>query len=432
MKKEKKIFIIGTHPFPLNRGVAAMCIVTIDLLKKYFPEYSLVICNYMLEDIDYNSSLYNQKYGHDNKIRVNNLKQKSRKGKIVDLLKLNFALCLSIIWKILKYVRINSSRLFCNNKILKDYLESDIIVDLKWGDQFTDIYSPYHTFVWLHESIIPVILNKPYILLPQTIGPFKNKVTYLIAKFILNKTKIIMIREKKSEDYILNMSVDCKKIFLIPDTAFYLDPVSPKNVNIILNREEVFINTHFPMVGITMRHVGSAGLGELVHENYIRIMVKIIEYMQKKYNCSILFIPHDGIKTSKHIYEDFLNKMKNKKNIFYLKSKDYSTEELRGIIGKCDILLSAYMHASVSALSMYVPTINFAYSYKAVGVFEMLGQEKWVCDLKNLSYDDLISKVEDAWTNKEKIRAELEARMKEVREKVMLAGELVKKVGSYS
>jgi len=58
----------------------------------------------------------------------------------------------------------------------------------------------------------------------------------------------------------------------------------------------------------------------------------------------------------------------------------------------------------------------------------MLGQEKYVLNLKNLTYEELILKVEDAWSNREKIRRELEARMPEVKKQVMFAGELVKKV----
>ena len=39
---------------------------------------------------------------------------------------------------------------------------------------------------------------------------------------------------------------------------------------------------------------------------------------------------------------------------------------------------------------------------------KMLGQEKYVLDIKNLDYNTLISKIEDAWNNKEKIKKDLE------------------------
>ncbi|PKP58679.1 hypothetical protein CVT91_08150, partial [Candidatus Atribacteria bacterium HGW-Atribacteria-1] len=434
---KKKILLLGTNPFALNRGCTAMCRSSIEIIKKYIPDALLTIGGYSLEYGDLNASLYAQKYGNDQSTEINVLEsgmldkiKKIKKIIVVlnNMIKLNFAVDLCLLWRFFKYFGIETSKIFCKNKIFKQFYHSDIIVDLKWGDQFTDIYSMYHTCAWINESIIPILLNKPYILLPQTIGPFKNRAIYFLAKFILDRTKIIIVRERKSEEYIFKMGVYRKKIFLIPDTAFYLDPIASEDADIILNKESVSVDPNSTILGITLRYVGTAGQDKSTYENYIKIIVQIAEYMQKKYGCNILLIPHDGVETSKRVYEEFLNKIGNKKKIFYLKNRDYSTEELRGIIGRCDILLSSLMHANVAALSMHVPTINFAYSYKAIGVFGVLGQEKYVLNLKDLTYEKTISTIEEAWSNREKIRKELETKMPGVKKRLMFAGELVKKV----
>ncbi len=437
IRDKKTILLLGTNPFSLNRGCTAMCMSSIEIIKKHLPDSLLTIGGYSLEYGDQNASLYVQKYGNRQDIKIDIFKtgmwDKVKKIKklilvISNMIKLNFAVDLCLLWRFFKYFGIETSKIFCKNKIFKQFYNSNVIVDLKWGDQFTDIYCIFNTFIWLHESIIPIFLNKPYILLPQTIGPLKNMFIYFFAKFILDRTKIIIVREKKSEGYIFKMGVDRKKIFLIPDTAFYLDPIASEDVDIILNKENVCVDPNSTMLGITLRYVGTAGLDKSTYENYIKIMVQIAEYMKKKYSCAILLIPHDGVETSKLVYEEFLNKIGNKKNIFYLKNKNYSTEELRGIIGKCDILISSYMHANVAALSMHVPTINFAYSYKATGVFGVLGLEKYVLNLKDLTYEKTISAIEEIRSNREKIRKELEVKLSEVKKRLMFAGELVKKV----
>ncbi len=434
---KKKILLLGTNPFALNRGCTAMCMSSIEIIKKSIPNSLFIIGGYSLEYGDLNSSLYAQKYGNDQHIQINVFesgmwdKVKKIKKIIVvlnNMIKLNFAVDLCLLWRFFKYFGIEASKIFCKNKIFKQFYNSDVIIDLKWGDQFTDIYGIYIVFIWFHESIIPILLNKPYILFPQTIGPFKNRVIHLLAKFILDRTKIIIVRERKSEEYIFKMGIDLKKIFLIPDTAFYLDPIASEDVDIILNKENVCVDPNSTMLGITLRYVGTAEQDKSTYENYIKIMVQIAEYMQKKHGWVILLIPHDGVETSKRVYEEFLNKIGNKKNIFYLKNKNYSTEELRGIIGKCDIFISSYMHANVAALSMHVPSINFAYSYKATGVFGVLGLEKYVLDLKNLTYEKTISTIEEIWINREKIRKELEVKIPEVKKRLIFAGELVKKV----
>ncbi len=290
---KKNILLLGTNPFALNRGCTAMCMSSIEIIKKYLPESLLTIGGYSLEYGDPNASLYVQKYGNrqDIKIDVSNVSKNGMFDKIKkikkyilvisSLIKLNFAVDLCLLWRFFKYFGIDTSKIFCKNKIFKQFYNTDIIVDLKWGDQFTDIYGLFNTFVWFHESIIPILLNKPYILFPQTIGPFKNRFIYFLAKFILDRTKIIIVRERKSEKYIFKMGVDRKKIFLIPDTAFYLDPIASEDVDIILNKENVCVDPNSTRIGITLRYVGTAGQDKLTHENYIKIMVQIAEYMQK-------------------------------------------------------------------------------------------------------------------------------------------------------
>jgi len=437
MGEKKKILLLGTNPFALNRGVTAMCMSSIEIIKKNIPESLLVIGGYSLEYGDLYASLYTQKYKNKDDIKIDVIEsgfwdkiKRVKKILVVSkgLIKLNFTLDLCLLWKIFSYFGIETNKIFCKNKMFKQFYECDVVVDLKWGDQFADIYGLFNVFLWVNESLIPILLNKPYVLFPQTIGPFKNMFIKTIAKFILNNVKIIFVREKKSENTLLKMKISPKKIFLIPDTAFYLDPISEKEVNEILIQEGIDLNLSSPIIGIVLRYVGTAGQTGASHENYINIMVQFAEYIQKNYGCSILLIPHDGIKTSERVYKDFLTKMKNKNNIFYLKNRDYSTEELRGIIGKCDMTVSAYMHANIASLSMCVPTINFAYSYKAIGNFEVVGQEKYVLNLKDLTYENITSKFEDAWKNREKIRKELEARMPEIKKQLMFAGELVKRV----
>lgn len=442
----KKIFLIGGHVFQANRGGATMCMAAIEILKAYFPDASITSGYYMLDSIDYIATQYSKKYGNDPHMKVNIPKQRSKKDIIFNGLKLRFLLYLVIIWKILRYMKIDITKVIRYDKILKQFLDTDVVIDLRWGDRFADVhrYGVIYSILYPHryEPLIPIILGKPYIIFPQTIGPFCDRFTFNIysfcrfiefniSKFIFDKAKVIMVREKTSMDTILKIGIPPKKLYLLPDIAFLLDPISLEDVDNIFKKEN--IPTNFPIIGITLRK-GSAVMGKKAislkdDENYVRIMVDIAIYMQKKYNCSILLIPHAGIKSESFLYTDFLNRIKNKKNIFHLQNREYSAEELRGIIGKCYIHLSAYLHASVASLSMCVPAINFSYNdFKSKGFFEFVGQEKYVVSIKNLTFEEAKAKVENLWNNREKIRKELELKIPEIKRRIMFAGELTKNV----
>ena len=58
----------------------------------------------------------------------------------------------------------------------------------------------------------------------------------------------------------------------------------------------------------------------------------------------------------------------------------------------------------------------------------MLGQEKYILDVKDLNYEGLKSKIYDAWENRELIKKELEVKIPMVKERAMLNGKLVKEL----
>ncbi len=227
--------------------------------------------------------------------------------------------------------------------------------------------------------------------------------------------------------YLEIIGINKKKIFLVPDMAFVMEPCSLEHTNKILKEEGIKKNQR--IIGITLRDIVKyANLDKITYEKYVINMRKLIEYLTNCLDATVLLIPHLGIDEFNKVNRDVLKKIKNNDNVYSMNKREYATEELKGMIGECDLFIGAYMHANIGALSMCVPTIGLSYSYKFQGIFEMLGQEKYVINLKNLTYEELILKVEDAWNNREKIKKELEARMPEVKKQVMFAGELVKKV----
>lgn len=84
------------------------------------------------------------------------------------------------------------------------------------------------------------------------------------------------------------------------------------------------------------------------------------------------------------------------------------------------------MHANISAISMHVPTIAIAWSHKYYGIMRTLGQEKYVCDVRTTTFDELISKINDAWSNREEIKKTLMHKVRIQKELALFNGELVK------
>lgn len=116
---------------------------------------------------------------------------------------------------------------------------------------------------------------------------------------------------------------------------------------------------------------------------------------------------------------------KSKENVDLIKG-DYSPEELKEIIWLCDIFIGGRMHANIAALSSCVPTMATAWSHKYYGIMRTVGQEKYVCNFKTMNFEELKSKVDDLWDNREKIREELKVKVEDQKKLAWFSGELVR------
>jgi polysaccharide pyruvyl transferase WcaK-like protein len=221
------------------------------------------------------------------------------------------------------------------------------------------------------------------------------------------------------------------KIYVTADPAFLLNAVPQSRVFEILSNEGID-EIQNSLIGINPSRLISRFRGkwhQKAEEEFTNIMAKVIDNLAENLKATIIMIPHvytgnDDRMTINRIFR----KVKNKSNVKIIKN-EYSPQELKGIIGECDLFIGARMHATIAATSMLVPTVGIAYSHKMHGIIgEMLGQKKYILDIKDLDYESLISTINDAWENRDKIRKELEVKIPMVKEKAMLNGKLVKEL----
>lgn len=343
---------------------------------------------------------------------------------IISLLYLIKCVCIYVFRRFDVHIRVTKkSKLF-------DYYDCDVVIN-SGGDSMSGEYgiATLNTFI---NILYAILLNKPVVLYGESLGYFQNPVLNSIAKFIFNKTKLILLREELSREYLHNRGVTDPAIYVTADPAFLLDAVSQSRVFEILFAEGIE-EIQKPLIGINPSGLISRFSGkrhEKAEEEFANILAKVIDSLVKNLNATILMIPHVytiGADDRISIYKIF-RAVENKSKVRMIKN-EYTPQELKGIIGQCDLFIGARMHATIASTSMLVPTVAIAYSHKMHGIIgEMLGQEKYIIDIKRLNYESLISKINDTWDNREKIKKELEMKIPMVKEKAMLNGKLVKEL----
>ncbi len=319
-----------------------------------------------------------------------------------------------------------------NHKIKSPYYDCDLIIHYvaDWRTESDeDAWKTVPAFLWL--LAMRILYDRPICTLPSSMGPFKNTFTRAIIKFVLNSINIVALREAISFQYVQELGLDRSQITLASDMAFLLDPASHEKVAAILSTEGINKNNK-PIVGIcpNKRNGRILGLNPTTGQlNYIELIARIADYIIEEFDASICFIPHnydyDDINTCQQISE-----LTKHKSLIKILKKEYSSDELKGIIGICDMFIGNWMHSTIAATSMGVPTLAIAFGdkfYRVIG--ETMGQERFIVDLRNQTctalFTDMKSKIDTLWADREIVKRELEERTKAAQEQAWSYGRII-------
>jgi len=415
------ILLINTN-CSWNKGSAAQVISTTETLRTLIPEANFTLISQYPE--------LDSKLCALHRIKVVSLFPKKnlflRYFRLLKLFKLSYYLFRCALWLSLNKIGLNANKLLAD-EILSEYAKADILVDLS-GDTFSDKNA--RALFSILGIFIGMLLGKKIAVFSQSIGPF-NKITKPIARFCLNIVDLIVIREDATENYLRTIGVNNPSTYLTGEVAFLLESASQLTVEKIFSEEQINPREkNAPLIGIGP---SSLILGDLKFKknDYLELMAKITDYLVEKLNAQVVLIshiiipPNFGPHDDRFVAEKIYRLARNKHNIKIVKG-DYSPEELKGIIGCCDLFIGARMHSNIASTSMHVPTLAIAWSYKYIGIMRMLEQEKYVCDIGTASFKELIIQIDDAWSNRNTIRKKLVSKTIEMEESALYSCRLIK------
>lgn len=399
----------------------------IEELSRALPNSEIIV------EADRGDSRYLTKYRN---VRISPKILKRSLG-IMEKAKESFKMLRFFVWAVFYRIFGTNNKIFIRpseREGIRAYLDADVVI-CRGGDTITSIYGIGSYVSVIFQISLALLLGKPVIAYAHTIGPFpdgvKGKFLRFLTKIILNKLDLIMVREKNTRKLLNDIGITRPLIYLTADPAFLLEPASEDTIKKLLQDIGINLDTDRPIIGIVPsaiihRFISSASTEEEKERIYVRLMASLVDRLINDLDATIVLIPHvygptpndDRIPIKKILQ---LARFKPKiKPIF----KELSPEELKGIIGQLDVLISARMHPIIHAISMHVPVIGIEYSHKVSGIFEVLGIEKICVRLSNLDNISALAKI--TYFNKEKIKKELAGKAMQMKVRAMMNAMLVR------
>ena len=262
-----------------------------------------------------------------------------------------------------------------------------IIRNLRWvaaingGDGFSDIYSSETFISRLHETNIAMKCNIPVIILPQTIGPFKEESNRVIANRILQYATRIYVRDNKFIEELNSMGL---KYEMTKDLSAYMKP-QPFDIDIEPNAVGLNVS------GLTYSNTFRTLSGQFASYQYL--MKAIVRYFQSQ-NVPIYLIPHsynynhpeesnDDLVAIKDLYA----KLEDRTNVHVI-DRDMISPQVKYVISRMSFFIGTRMHANFAAIYTKVPLFGLAYSYKFQGAFEANGIYDSTAMINNITEEE--------------------------------------------
>lgn len=266
--------------------------------------------------------------------------------------------------------------------IFKKY---DIVMDIGEGDSFTDIYGFKRYILFCLTKYLAVLSNKTLVLSPQTIGPFKRKISKYIASYLMKRADAVFSRDQKSTQFVRDMNIKCVEV---SDVAFTLpyDEQQKKTETVGINISGLLWNGGYSggnQFGLTVDYpsfvkqiiAGFRTRGKQVHlvAHVITDDIPVEDDYRVCLAIKQLFLSDDGV---------------------IVAPKFRSPIEAKSYMSQLEFFTGSRMHATIGSLSSGVVTVPIAYSRKFSGVFGSLDYP-YTLDAYALDTDGLIKQLFD-------------------------------------
>jgi colanic acid/amylovoran biosynthesis protein len=247
----------------------------------------------------------------------------------------------------------------------------------------------------MYFQLFDVFLAKKYkipvFILPNSIGPLKNRLARKIVLKALKYAKVVYVRESTSLKYLKTEGINALKS---PDLGFYLKP-SKRDFKNYLHDRGVFVGDK-KCIALTLRPYrfdGKPNADEL-YDNYLtQIKTFILDSLSKGMNVTLMA---HTIGPSAHEDDtipllEIYNSMEAHKNLIYLHDRDLNSEDLEKIYSYYDLVVGTRFHSVIFALNVNTPALAIAYGgNKAVGIMNDMELSEFVVPIENPKANKLI------------------------------------------
>lgn len=366
-----KILIIGNHCCS-NRGDAAILRGLLDYLEEQFPS----------SEVDFTSRYIDGAQWF--------FKQKVLKDPLFNSTK-NFtgisgrikrALFNKIIFPLFASRKLKSTKFL--PKAFEDFTNTissyDLIIQVG-GSFFVDLYGVGQ----FDAAAVCINAEKPVVMLGHSVGPFKLGNVDKVAASIFKNCNGLVLREKISEQHLLEIGVSDKHFTNGGDTAWLIASEKYKFEELKERYSKAFER---PCIAITTRVLSPfdkrLGISQVEYEkklaNLCDWLISIGYNIVAASTCTGLDSYHrDDRMTALRV-----GNLVKSKAYFFTIMDELTDVQLGSLLRECELTIGTRLHSAILSMRFDTPAFAIYYEHKSLGILEQMGMKEYSVDIHKI------------------------------------------------
>jgi polysaccharide pyruvyl transferase WcaK-like protein len=256
-----------------------------------------------------------------------------------------------------------------------------------------------------------------------------------LFRFSLLRADAITLREEFSLQNMKRARAERGDVQVTADVAYLLKPASSERVAQIFDIEQ--IPQDRPLIGMTISKVRAViaypdSSPSQSYRKHIEMMARIVDRIVDVSGATIILLPHsigmDGNGDDRLVAQDIRESCRQRVNVFSI-SGEYGPEELKGVIGRCQMFVGERLHSVIGATTLGVPAIAMSYAADTrLAMVRPMVTDDYVIPLENLDEEALIDKIRRLWQQRASVAEALNERAISMRRRARVNGEVLRRL----
>jgi len=315
-------------------------------------------------------------------------------------------------------------------QILRAYLEADLAAGTPGGYLFSSGRGLSLLLV-MYSLYLAWLAGKPVYLLPQSIGPMRHGWEKWLLCRLLERMRMVMVREPVSLQLVQSYGVRNPRVKLIPDMAFGLPNMAPQDVEGWFRKQGIDPDDGRPCLGITIVNWEAQNKSFTRQSIYEQACAEAARWFVTNVGGRVVFFPQvwgptqdqDDRIPARRVTERLGDIARD----IFLIQEPLTMRLIKVVYAKMNLFIGTRMHSNIFALSAGVPVIAIGYQHKTRGIAIMAGVSEWVIDIQDVDKEILVERLAVLWKNKATVCSHLHEVMPNILRQARGTGVMVRK-----